>query len=277
MSPTPDQLKKTEAFKALHEAPGTFIIPNAWDAGSARILTSLGFAAIAGSSAGIAFSQGKPDGAGLLRLEDVLQNACDIVQATHLPVAADLENGYGDTPDACARTILQAAAAGLVGGSIEDATGNPAQPVYDFDTAVARMQAAVEAARSLGFPFLLAGRAENYLHDRPDLDDTIRRLVAYAEAGADILFAPGLRTAAEISAVVKAVAPKPVNVLVNALTPPLPELQTLGVKRISLGSTLARVAYTGLLHAGKEIMDRGSFNFISNAITYANLNEMMRS
>lgn len=277
MSATPAQIKKAETFKVLHEAPGTFIIPNAWDAGSARILTSLGFTAIAGSSAGIAFSQGKPDGQGLLQLGEVLQNASSIVQATHLPVSADLENGYGDTPEACAQAILRAAAAGLVGGSIEDATGHTANPLYDFDTAVARMQAAVKAARSLGFPFILVGRAENYLYGRPDLDDTIRRLAAFAEAGADVLFAPGLKTAEEISAVVKAVSPKPVNVLVNAFTPPLSDLSAMGVKRISLGSILARAAYTGLLHAGKEILEQGSLNFISNAITYADMNTLMRS
>src|SRR5688572_18097468 len=186
------QAAKAERFQALHARPGAFVIPNPWDAGTARILASLGFEALTTTSAGLAFALGRRDGAGLISRDETLANARAIADATELPVAADLENGFGDAPEAVAETIRLAGEAGLVGGSIEDSTGDPRRPIYTFDHAVERVAAAVEAARAFPFPFVLVGRAENFLHGNPDLDDTIRRLQAYEAAGADCLYAPGL-------------------------------------------------------------------------------------
>ena len=207
-----------------------------------------------------------------------MQNAREIVEATGLPVAADLENGYGDDPEDCATTILQAAEAGLVGGSIEDATGKPTDPIYPLELAVERVRAAVKAARSLPFPFMLAARAENLINGRPDLADTIRRLEAYAEAGADVLYAPGLKTKEEVSAVVGAVRPRPVNVLVGTavLRLPLEELAELGVKRVSLGSALARVAYGAMMRAAEALFRRGDLSFVGDGVTYATINDMLK-
>ncbi|HEY4334369.1 MAG TPA: isocitrate lyase/phosphoenolpyruvate mutase family protein [Puia sp.] len=273
------QAEKGEQLKALHQRPGIFAIPNPWDAGSTKILTHLGFEALATTSAGLAFSLAKPDGTGAVSREENLANARVIVEATPLPVAGDLENGYGDQPEACAETIRLAAAAGLVGGSIEDATGNPAAPIYPFDQAVRRIEAAVKAARSLSFPFALAARTENFLHGRPDLEDTIRRLQAFAEAGADVLFAPGLTTAEEISAVVRAVAPKPVNVVMGLSKGDftLEQLAALGVRRVSLGSTLARAAYGPFWQAAMEIKEKGSFGFAKTLTPYADFQKLFGS
>ena len=269
------QLEKAERFKALHQRPGAFVIPNPWDAGSAWLLARLGFEALATTSAGFANSIGKPDGA--VTREETLDNVRAIVAATSLPVAADLEKGFGDDPEACAETIRLGAKAGLVGGSIEDATGRADDPIYPFDAAVERVKAAVKAARSLPFPFVLTARAENLLHGRQDLEDTIRRLQAFAEAGADVLFAPGLRTREQIDAVVRAVAPKPVNVLINAAASfPLDELAGLGVKRVSVGSAFARVAYGAFLHAAREVHDKGIFSFVRETIPFAEFNAMFK-
>jgi 2-methylisocitrate lyase-like PEP mutase family enzyme len=267
------QLIKAQKLQALHQRPGIFVIANPWDAGSAKILESLGFEALTTTSAGLAYSLAKQDGKGLVTRDETLENARAICAATHLPVAADLENGYGDAPETCAETILLAAKAGLVGGSIEDATGRADDPIYDFDLSVARIKAAVAAARSLPFPFTLAARAENLIHGRPDLPDTIKRLKAYAEAGADVLFAPGLKTREEIEAVVKAVAPKPVNAVIGlgSATFSVSDLEALGVKRISLGSALARAAYGSFIDAAKEIKDKGTFDFTKDAIPYAEI------
>ncbi|UVL90467.1 isocitrate lyase/PEP mutase family protein [Pseudomonas sichuanensis] len=272
------QTLRAEAFKALHERDGTFVIPNPWDAGSARMLAALGFEALATTSAGLAFSLGRPDAEGALSLEETLGNAQAIVDATPLPVAADLENGFGDLPEDCAQTILRAAATGLVGGSIEDASGRSEAPIYDFDLSVARVRAAVEAARQLPFPFTLCARAENLLHGKLDLDDTIRRLQAYADAGADVLYAPGLRSVDEIRAVVQAVAPKPVNVLMGMPGVPLGvnQLQDLGVKRISVGSSLARVALGAFQRAALEIREQGTFGYGEQALPFALLNDLFR-
>ncbi|WP_323114580.1 isocitrate lyase/phosphoenolpyruvate mutase family protein [Pseudomonas guariconensis] len=272
------QTLRAEAFKALHEREGAFVIPNPWDAGSARLLASLGFEALATTSAGFAFSLGRPDAEGALSLEETLGNAQSIVDATPLPVAADLENGFGDLPQACAETIRRAAEAGLVGGSIEDASGRPDAPIYDFGLSVERVRAAVQAARALPFPFTLCARAENLLHGRLDLDDTIRRLQAYAEAGADVLYAPGLRNVDEIRAVVQAVAPKPVNVLMGLAGVPLSvnQLQGLGVKRISVGSSLARAALGAFQRAALEIRDQGTFDYSAQAMPFAALNDLFR-
>lgn len=272
------QAAKAALFKALHERAGLLVLPNPWDAGSAKVLAALGYEALATTSAGLAWMLGKPDGAGAVSREESMRNAREIVGATGLPVAADLENGYGDDPADCATTILQAAEAGLVGGSIEDATGRADDPIYPFELAVERVRAAVSAARSLPFPFMLAARAENLINGRQDLPDTIRRLEAYAEAGADVLYAPGLKTREEVSAVVKAVAPRPVNVLVGtaALRLPLEELAALGVKRVSLGSALARVAYGALMQEAEGLRERGDLSFVGNSVTYATLNDMLK-
>lgn len=250
-----DQSQRARDFAALHQGPDLLVLPNPWDAGSARMLAHLGFKALATTSAGLAFSLGRRDAEGAVSREEALANARAIVEATPLPVAADLENGYGDSPEACAETLRLAAEAGLVGGSIEDASGRSEAPIYDAGLALERIQAAVEAARTLPFPFTLAARAENFLHGRPDLDDTLRRLVAYAEAGADVLYAPGLTTREQIAEVVAAVAPKPVNILVGspALALTLDELAALGVRRVSLGSNLARVAYGAFFEAARQL------------------------
>lgn len=273
-----DQSQRARDFAALHQGPDLLVLPNPWDAGSARVLAHLGFKALATTSAGLAFSLGRRDAEGAVSREEALANARAIVEATPLPVAADLENGYGDSPEACAETLRLAAEAGLVGGSIEDASGRPEAPIYDAGLALERIQAAVEAARALPFPFTLAARAENFLHGRPDMDDTLRRLVAYAEAGADVLYAPGLTTRAQIDAVVRAVAPRPVNVLLglssSALT--LDDLNELGVRRVSVGSSLARAALGGFLRAARELRG-GSVAYASDAIPFAELNALFRA
>lgn len=266
---------RAEAFKALHERKGVFVIPNPWDAGSAKLLASLGFEALATTSAGLAYSKGRPDGLQRLSREDTLLNALSIVDATALPVAADLENGFSDAPEGCAQTITEAAQVGLVGGSIEDATGRAQQPIYSMGQAVERIAAAAEAARRLPFAFTLTARAENFLYGQMDLDDTLRRLQAYADAGADVLYAPGLRTREQIIAVVQAVAPKPVNVLMGlgGVDFTVSQLADMGVKRISVGSSLARCAYGALYNAALELRE-GTFGYAEHAMPYDQLNAL---
>ncbi len=272
------QAEKGEIFKKLHYAEGLFVAPNPWDAGSAKMLASLGFKALATTSAGLAFSLGKADGVSAVSREETLENARVIVNATELPVSADLENGFGGEPAACAETILLAAGTGLVGGSIEDTTGNPEDPILPFGLAVERVKAAVQAARSLPFNFTLTARAENLIYGKPDLKDTINRLVAFAEAGADVLFAPGLTTIEEVEAVVRAVAPKPVNVVMGLSTAKftLSDLERAGVKRVSTGSSLARVAYGSFLRAASEIMREKSFAFAVETMPYRDINAMFK-
>lgn len=248
---------KAERFQVLHRQ-GCFVLPNAWDAGSARILAGLGFEAIATTSAGLAFTLGRRDGRAAVSRAEALANARDIVAATLLPVSADLEDGYGPSPEDCAETVRLAGAAGLCGCTIEDTTADPANPIHAFDVAVRRVRAAVAAARAAAHPFVLTARAENYLHGRADLDDTVRRLAAFAEAGADCLYAPGLPTLEAIRTVVAAVAPKPVNVLAGPRDGLVP-VQTLaeaGVRRISVGGAVARAAY-GQVHAIGQALLRG--------------------
>jgi 2-methylisocitrate lyase-like PEP mutase family enzyme len=269
------QAVKAHAFKALHERPGIFVIPNPWDAGSAKMLASLGYQALATTSAGYAFSQGKADGA--LGLDETLANVRAIVAATDLPVAVDLENGFSDDPAEAAKSLLRAAEAGAVGGSIEDATGRADAPIYCFEHAVARIEAAVAAVRTLPFPFILTARAENYLHGNPDINDTIRRLQAFADAGADVLYAPGLRNAEEVLAVVRAVAPKPVNVLMSGgLKLTVQELQEMGVRRISTGSALALAAFGEFFRAAEEIQQSGTFGFTAQSMPYAKANQFFK-
>jgi len=272
------QLEKSLKFRALHYLPAAvgaliapapnpkaFIIPNPWDAGSARILAGLGFEALATTSAGFAFSLGRCDG--MVTRDEVLAHCRVIVEATDLPVAADLENCFGDDPKTVAETIRLAAATGIVGGSVEDASGDDSHPIYDHGLAVERVAAAAEAARSLAFPFTLTARAENFLHGRPDLDDTLLRLEAYAAAGAEVLYAPGLPNLEAIAQVCKALAPRPVNVLagIKNLNFPLAQLEAAGARRISLGGALARHAIGSLLAAAREMREHGTFNFVNAA------------
>lgn len=271
------QAEKGRHFQALHTRPGAFVIPNPWDAGTARLLTGLGFEALTTTSAGLAFSLGRRDGAGAVTREETLANAKAIVDATDLPVAADLENGFGDAPEAAADTIrLAGEVAGLVGGSIEDSSGDPQRPIYDFAHAVERVAAAAEAARALPYPFVLVGRAENFLHGRPDLDDTIRRLQAFEAAGADALFAPGLTKADDIRTVCAAVH-KPVNVIMGfqSASFSVDDLAALGVRRISVGSALSRAALGAVIRAAQEMQEQGTFRFAAAALPYAEANELM--
>jgi 2-methylisocitrate lyase-like PEP mutase family enzyme len=270
------QAAKAERFQALHARPGAFVIPNPWDAGTARILEKLGFEALTTTSAGLAFVLGRRDGAGEVTRDETLANARAIVDATDLPVAADLENGFGHTPEAAAETIRLAGEAGLVGGSIEDSTGDPGRPIYDFQQAVERVAAAAAAARALPFPVVLGGRAENFLHGRPDLDDTIRRLQAFEAAGADALFAPGLTRAEDIRTVCASVR-KPVNVVMGLKSASfsVAELAALGVRRISVGSALSRAALGAFVQAAREIQERGTFGFAEDALPYADANALV--
>ena len=258
------QAEKGKVFRALHEREKAFIIPNPWDIGTARLLAHLGFEALATTSMGYAFSVGRRDH-GISR-EETLAHAAAIVSATDLPVSADLENGFGDAPEAAAETIRGAGRAGLAGGSIEDATGRADRPIYELKHAAERVRAAVEAARALPFTFTLTARAENYLHGRSDLKDTIQRLQAYQEAGADVLYAPGLATKEDIAAVVSSLD-RPVNVLMGlqGVQLSMAALSEIGVRRISVGSALARAALGEFLRAAREMKEQGTFTFASKA------------
>ena len=268
---TSHAMNTIQRFRDLHTRPGIFILPNPYDAGTARILTQLGFEALATTSGGFAFSRGQKDG-GVAR-EEALQGAKDIIAGTHLPVSADLENGFGNTPENCAETIRLAADVGLAGGSIEDYTGLSDHPIYDFALAVDRVRAAAEAARPSGF--VLTARAENFLRGRPDLRETIKRLQAYAEAGADVLYAPALPDLASIEELCRSVN-RPVNVLATAtlahLT--LDQLAAAGVKRISVGSALARVAISAVVTAAKASR-QGHFNWLAEGLSLAEISKYM--
>jgi 2-methylisocitrate lyase-like PEP mutase family enzyme len=269
------QTEKGRTFRALHERKEAFIIPNPWDVGTTRLLAHLGFEALATTSQGYAFACGQLDTT--IGRDRMLEHVAQIASATNLPVSADLENGYGDAPEAAAETIRLAGAAGAVGGSIEDATGRADQPIYPLEQAVERVRAAVEAARSLAFPFTLTARAENYLHGRPDLRDTIRRLQAYQEAGADVLYAPGLSSQEDIETVLRSVD-RPVNVLMGLQGVLLNRetLSGLGVKRISVGSSLCRAALGAFLRAAHEMRDQGTFNFAAQAASSREISAMFQ-
>jgi len=270
------QSDKAARFRALHEAPGAFVIPNPWDAGSARVLAGLGFEALATSSGASAGILGRRDGK--VTREEALAHARAIVAATDLPVSADLEKGFGDAPAVAAETIRLAAEVGLVGGSIEDATGDKDKPLYDIGLAVERVAAAVQAARALPFPFTLTARAENYLRGNPSLGDTIKRLQAFEKAGADVLFAPGLPDLEAVRAVCAAVA-KPVNFMVGirGKSFTVAELRAAGVKRISLATSLYREAMSGLVNAAREVKDKGTFGYLDRSLTTPELNAFMQS
>ncbi|HSE37230.1 MAG TPA: isocitrate lyase/phosphoenolpyruvate mutase family protein [Blastocatellia bacterium] len=267
------QIEKGNAFRALHQRARAFIIPNPWDIGTARLLAHLGFEALATTSAGFAFSIGQRDNT--VGRERMIAHVRDIAAATNLPVSADLENGFGDDPETAAETIRLGAEAGLVGGSIEDSSGRRVDPIYELEHAAERVRAAAELAHSLSFPFTLTARAENYLFGRRDLNDTIKRLQSYQEAGADVLYAPGLTSKEDIAAVVSSLD-RPVNVLMGlaGVRFNLAELSEIGVKRISVGSTLSRVALSAFIRAAEEMRDQGTFAFGDDTISFRDISEM---
>ncbi|MFM9849501.1 MAG: oxaloacetate decarboxylase [Hyphomicrobiaceae bacterium] len=267
----PSQAEKANRFRALHEREGTFIIPNPWDVGSARLLEHAGFEALATTSAGVAFNLGRPDGH--ITRDEKLAHCRAVCEATDLPVNADLEKCFADDPAGVAETIRLAAATGLAGGSVEDSTGDSAKPIFDFDLAVDRVRAAVAAARAQSFPFTLTARAENLLHGRKDMADTIKRLQAFEAVGADVLYAPGLSTLDEVRAVVSAVK-KPVNVLMIGAGKEFTQasLAAAGVKRISVGGGLSRIAYGAVLTAAQEMKDKGTFSFTFSGVSNKELN-----
>ncbi|HEY3930502.1 MAG TPA: isocitrate lyase/phosphoenolpyruvate mutase family protein [Candidatus Koribacter sp.] len=258
------QAEKAEKFRSLHQRKQAFLIPNPWDVGTARILAHLGFEALATTSMGYAFSAGQPDNT--VKREPMMKHIAEVAAATDLPVNADLEKGYGDDPKLAAEAIRLAAEAGAVGGSIEDASGDQANPIYPIEFATDRVRAAVEAARSLPFPFMMTARAENYLHGRPDLRDTIARLQAFQEAGADVLYAPGLASEEDIATLLGAVD-RPVNVVMGLRGAQLgvQQLSKLGVRRISVGSSLYRAALGAFLRAATEMREQGTFTFAKEA------------
>jgi 2-methylisocitrate lyase-like PEP mutase family enzyme len=265
----PDGSSRVEVFRQLHRS-GCFVIPNPWDIGSARVLVSLGFPALATTSSGFAWSLGRRDNH--VSVDEALAHFRAIAGSVPVPVNADFEGGFGVDPKAVAAHVLRATATGVAGLSIEDSTGDDSQPLFDFDLAVERIRAARGAIDQSRSGVLLTGRSEGFIVGRPDLAETIRRLTAYAEAGADCLYAPGIRTRTEIAAVVQAVAPKPVNVLVGSDFTTVTELAAMGVRRISVGGALARAAWTGFLQAAKEIAEQGSFTGLARAVPFAEIN-----
>ncbi|HEV2641083.1 MAG TPA: isocitrate lyase/phosphoenolpyruvate mutase family protein [Candidatus Elarobacter sp.] len=267
------QAEKAHAFRELHRRDGAFIIPNPWDVGSARLLARTGFEALATTSVGFAYSMGRRDH-GITR-DEMMAHAAALAAATDLPVSADLENGFGDDAETVADTIRMAAAAGLSGCSIEDSTNRDGDPIYSLEHATERIRAAAEVAQALPFPFMLTARSENYLHGRPDLDDTIRRLQAFQDAGADVLYAPGMTRTSDIATLVSAVD-RPVNALagMQGVHFDLDELSRIGVKRVSVGGALSRVALAAMLHAAREMKDHGTFTFVDEPISSREIGEM---
>ncbi|WP_419905277.1 isocitrate lyase/PEP mutase family protein [Kiloniella sp.] len=268
---------KSEIFRDLHSKDGLFVLANVWDVGSAKMMAAMGFPALATTSAGYAFSQGKIDWVGALSREEVLDHAGELLNATDLPVSADLEDGYGATPEEVAKTVTLAGEIGLAGCTIEDTTGNKESPIYDFGLAKERIAAAVEAANALSHPFMLTARAENYLHGRPDLDDTIKRLQAFDEVGADVLYAPGLPDLDAVRTVCRA-TDKPINVVAGIGLPgvSIEDLRDAGVKRVSLGSVLARTAIGAALNAASDILEKGILNdAFGAAATFSHIEDLI--
>jgi 2-methylisocitrate lyase-like PEP mutase family enzyme len=261
--------ERSRRFHQLHTS-GCFVIPNPWDIGSARVLARLGFSALATTSSGFAWSQGREDHH--ITLEQALAHFRTIADSVDIPVSADFEQGFASDPADVAENVAQASRTGLAGLSIEDSTGDPARPLFDFAVAVERIKAARQAIDRTGTGVLLTARSEGFIAGRPDLSETIRRLTAFADAGAECLFAPGIRSHDDIAAVVKAVAPRPVNVLVGSDFATVAGLADLGVRRISVGGALARTAWTGFLHAAREIAERGTFTSLGRALTGAEVN-----
>lgn len=270
---TVSQLEKAKAFRSLHERKGAFVIPNPWDIGSALMLAGLGFEALATTSAGFANSVGRSDGQ--MSVDEVIEHCRVLSASTDLPISADLENCFAHDPTDAAATIRLAAAAGVVGGSIEDHTGDPTDPIYDFELAVERVHAAVEAARSFGFPFMLTARSENLLHGKHGLDETIRRLKAFEAAGADVLYAPGIKTLDDVRFVTSSVG-KPVNVLAPFIkNATLNELASAGAKRISLGGSLARATFSALIKASREMQDLGTFGWTDDLVSGSEVHKLL--
>jgi 2-methylisocitrate lyase-like PEP mutase family enzyme len=266
--------EKCQTFRQMHERPGLFVMPNPWDVGSARMLEGLGFEAVATTSSGFAFAQGRRDYQ--MGRDAVLEHCRTLVGATSVPVSADLENGFGDDPQTVAETIRLAAETGLAGGSIEDSIGPPVSGIYEHALAVERIRAAAEAARQLPCPFVLTARCENYLHQRADLSDTIRRLQAYQDAGADVLYAPAIKNPDDVATLVRSVD-RPVNVLMGmpAMNLSVAQLAAIGVKRITVGSALARAAIGGFLRAAREIRENGTFRFNDEAASSKEINALL--
>jgi 2-methylisocitrate lyase-like PEP mutase family enzyme len=273
VTPVSTQPEKGRIFRELHQRDRAFLIPNPWDLGTARLLAHLGFKALATTSAGFAFSVGQPDNT--IDRSQMMAHVSAIVAATDLPVSADLENGFGDAPEVVAETIRLAARSGLAGCSIEDMSRETGHPIYERELAVQRIRAAAEVVRALPFPFTLTARCENYLCGRPDLKDTIERLQAYQSAGADVLYAPGLRSKDDIAAVVKAVD-RPVNVVMGlqGVQLSMAELSALGVRRVSVGSSLSRAALGAFLRAAREMLDHGTFSFAQDAVSFRDISAM---
>jgi len=270
------QQAKADLFAQLHQRDGLFVLPNPWDVGSAKMLAGLGFEALATTSAGYAFSQGKLDSIGSVQRDEALAHAGQIVEATSLPVSADLENGYGDSPEDVQKTIFAAAEIGLVGCTIEDTTGVKDKPIYDKDFAIERIQAAVETVNKLDFNFTLTARAENYLHGRPDLDDTLARLKGYEEVGADVLYAPGLPDTDSIKTICDALT-KPVNVVAGIALRGVTtkDLEQCGVKRVSVGSSLARTAIGSMIDASNAILKNGRFDAFETAAAFGDIEALI--
>ena len=272
-APAITQSEKARRFQALHERAGIFVIPNPWDVGSTMMLEKLGYEALATTSAGYAFSLGKLDGA--VGLDDMIAHCKDLCAATNLPVSADLENGFADDPKAAAQALILGAEAGLVGGSIEDFSGDAKKPIYDFDFAVERVRVAAEAVKKLPFKFMFCARAENQIHGIDDLDDTIRRLQAFEKAGADVLYAPGLKTLEEVRRVCSALK-KPVNVNMTSLPQAsVAQIGEAGGKRISTGGALARAAIGAMLRAGEEMLGKGTFTWAAGAASGAEIKKLL--
>lgn len=270
------QAEKAQEFVELHNSSNCFLTPNPWDPGSAKLLEHLGFKALASTGAGYAFSMGQPDLS--INAKDLLSYLRSLCEATSLPISADLQNGFGHSPQEVAQTILDAALTGIVGGSIEDATGSSDTPVYEMSLAQERIRAAAEAAKALPFKFMLTARAENYLYGNPDIKDTIARLQAYQEAGADVLFAPGIQSVEDIKAIVSSLD-RPLNVIMGfqGVQLDMATLQALGVRRVSVGGSLARAAYGALIRAGKELLNEGTFSYANAAISGKELNAIFQS
>jgi 2-methylisocitrate lyase-like PEP mutase family enzyme len=270
----PSIAERRDAFHKLHEA-GCFVMPNPWNVGTTHYFQGLGFKALATTSSGFAHAQGCADGA--VPREMMLQHLRDIVEAADLPVNADFEGGYADTPEGVAESVRLGVETGVAGLSIEDSTGDPAKPLYDFDLAVARVRAARAAIDKAGSKVVFTARTEGFICGRPDLDETIRRLKAFAELGADCLYPPGIRTREQITAVVKAVAPKPVNLLVSTSALTVAEIAAMGVRRISVGGTLARVAWTAVMQSARQIAETGKFDSFAGVIPNSELNALFRA
>lgn len=263
-------MDRGKVFRQLHQGPEILLMPNPWDPGTTRFLASLGFKALATSSAGFAFSRALPDGG--VTFDVMMQHCRDLVAATDLPISGDLERGKGDSADSAGETIFAAEAAGLAGCSIEDFSGDPDKPIYDFDHAVERVYAAAEAVWALKSDFVFTARAENFLHGRADLDDTIKRLQAFERAGADVLFAPGISDLESIRTICAAVS-KPVSVLAPASLS-VSELKSIGVRRVSLGPRLTTAAFTAIRDAAREVLDKGTFEFSKTGVTFGELQKL---